>query len=200
MSLQDNDRSGNGKAVAQNRPCCPAPQGLRAACDRASVQSSLREVAAQTAERDIDKLYFADYMKEHIGEEFSAAVSGVTRFGVFAALGNGVEGLIPVETLPEDHYEYDDLRMSLTGERTGTAYTFGMELPVVCVHADPSTGRIDFRLPGREGVPAKERREEKPLPVHRGGGRGKGKSSAGKKRGSQPAMHVPKRGKRGKRR
>lgn len=173
---------------------------LGKACERAAVQSSQRELAAQSAERDIDKLYFADYMHEHIGEEFSAAVSGVTRFGVFAALPSGVEGLIPVETLPEDHYAYDELRMSLTGERTGNVFTFGMELRVVCVAADASTGRVEFRLPGQEEVPAKERREERALPVRRGGGQGKGKPSGGKKRGSRPAMHVPKRGKRGKKR
>lgn len=177
-----------------------AGKGLSKACERAAVQSSQRELAAQSAERDIDKLYFADYMHEHLGESFPAAVSGVTRFGVFAALPNGVEGLIPVETLPEDHYEYDELRMSLVGERTGGTYTFGMALTVVCVAADPSTGRIDFRLPGREEVPARDQGtpEKSGLP-HQGGGRGKGKAAAGKKPGkkgrSRPAMHVPKRGK-----
>ncbi len=165
-------------------------------CEKAAVQSSQRELAAQSAERDIDKLYFADYMREHIGEEFPAAVSGVTRFGVFAALPNGVEGLIPVETLPEDRYAYDDLHMSLTGERTGNQFTFGMELTVICVAADPSTGRVDFRLPGREEVAARERREEIFLPASRG----KGHSHERKKRGSRSAMHVPRRGKRGKRR
>ena len=177
-----------------------AGKKLGKACEKAAVQSSQRELAAQTAERDIDKLYFADYMRGHIGEEFPAAVSGVTRFGVFAALPSGVEGLIPVETLPEDRYEYDDLRMSLTGERTGRVFTFGMELTVVCVAADPSTGRVEFRLPGQEEAPARERREERPLPLHRGGGRGKDRPGSGKKRGSRPAMHVPKRGKGRKKR
>lgn len=191
-----------------------AVKKLAKACEKAAIQSSQRELAAQTAERDIDKLYFADYMRSHIGETFPAAVSGVTRFGIFAALPSGVEGLVPVETLPEDHYEYDDLRMSLTGERTGAVYTFGMELQVVCVAADPSTGRIDFRLPGREEVPARERTSlhedrrgrcpQRPgssssRPGPRSGGKGPGKAP-GKKRGSRPAMHVPKRGKRGKRR
>ncbi len=188
------------------------PKGLAKACERAAVQSSQRELAAQSAERDIDKLYFADYMHEHIGEEFPAAVSGVTRFGVFAALPNGVEGLIPVETLPQDHYEYDELRMSLTGERTGRVYTFGMALTVICVAADPSTGRIDFRLPGQEEVPAREkepvcenRRDRCPQrsggsSCQKGGGTGEKRlgKGPGKRRGSRPAMHVPKRGKRGR--
>lgn len=181
-------------------------KGFAKACEKAAIQSSQRELAAQSAERDIDKLYFADYMHEHIGEQFPAAVSGVTRFGIFAALPNGVEGLIPVETLPEDHYEYDELRMSLAGERTGTVYTFGMALTVVCVAADPGTGRIDFRLPGQEEVPAREknslheedRRDRRSRrsgsDAFRSGGKGPGKKGR-----SRPAMHIPKRGKRGKR-
>ena len=179
-----------------------AVKKLSKSCERAALQSSQRELAAQTAERDIDKLYFADYMHDHLGETFPAAVSGVTRFGVFAALPNGVEGLIPVETLPEDRYEYDDLHMSLTGERTGTVYTLGIPLTVVCVAADPSTGRVDFRLPGREEVPAKEKGFSGDRGDHRSrrsGGREPGKTP-GKKRSGRPAMHVPKRGKRGKKR
>ena len=147
------------------------------------------------------KLGGAGFSMNYIGEEFPAAVSGVTRFGIFAALPNGVEGLIPVETLPRDHYGYDEMRMCLTGERTGEVYTFGMALTVVCVAADPSTGRIDFRLPGQEEVPARGQGvSERSVLPRQGGDRGRGKPSGGKKRGSHPAMHVPKRGKRGKRR
>ncbi len=190
-----------------------AVKKLSKSCERSALQSSQRELAAQTAERDIDKLYFADYMHDHLGETFPAAVSGVTRFGVFAALPNGVEGLIPVETLPEDRYEYDDLHMSLTGERTGTVYTLGIPLTVVCVAADPSTGRVEFRLPGREEVPVKEKGFSGDRGDHRSrrsggdssrtgtrsGGKGPGKTP-GKKRSGRPSMHVPKRGKRGKKR
>ncbi len=141
-------------------------------------------------------------MHKHIGEEFPAAVSGVTRFGLFAALPNGVEGLVPVETLPSDHYEYDELRMTLTGERTGAVYSFGMALSVVCVAADPSTGRVDFRLPGQEEAPAREEHHRPRQPGGSGspgGKKGPGKTP-GKKRAGRPAMHVPKRGKKGKRR
>jgi ribonuclease R len=183
---------------------------LAKSCEKAAQQSSQREIAAQTAERDIDKLYFADYMHDHLGESFTAAVSGVTKFGLFAALPNGVEGLIPVETLPEDRYDYDEVHLTLIGEGTGNKYTFGMELPVVCVSADPSTGRIEFRLPGREQVESRPKTVEKPLPTGRkmsgrskgkkpgAGKEGGGKPSLGKRRGNRPAMHIPKSKKRGK--
>lgn len=170
-------------------------KNLAAACDRASVQSSLREVAAQTAERDIDKLYFAEYMQGHLGETFPVTVSGVTRFGLFVALPTGIEGLIPVETLPGDAYSCDENGLRLIGERTGVEYTFGMALEAVCVSADPGTGRIEFRLPGQEEVPAQSRGQEKPLPM-----KGHKREKKPGRKGGRPAMHVPKRGRKGKRR
>ena len=170
-------------------------KGLAAACAQAAEQSSQREVAAQTAERDIEKLYFAEYMHAHLGESFPAAVSGVTRFGLFAALESGVEGLIPVETLPEDDYVYDAVSMTLSGERTGAVYSFGTALTVVCVAADPGTGRVDFRLPGREEVPAQPRHEDKPLPSVKRPGE---KKPDRRKKGGRPAMHVPRRKKGGR--
>ncbi len=183
-------------ALLDGRAGSAALKKLSKDCEKAAVQSSQREIAAQSAERDIDKLYFADYMKEHIGESFPAAVSGATRFGLFAALPNGVEGFIPVETLPQDHYLYDEKALTLTGERTGRAFPFGMALEVVCVSADPGTGRIEFRLPGQETVPAQSRREEKTLPPKKPSHHG---PTHGKGRGSRPAMHVPKRSRKGKR-
>ena len=142
-------------------------------------------------------------MKGHIGEEFTAAISGVTRLGLFAALPSGVEGFLPVETLPSDHYAYDENRMSLTGEHTGEVYTFGMTLPVVCVAADVSTGRIEFRLPGQENAQAQGRDGDRSLKKAIAKSKGKklpGKGAVpGKGKGrNRPAMHVPKRGRKGK--
>lgn len=167
---------------------------LQKSCEAAAVQSSQRELAAQTAERDIDKLYFADYMQGHIGETFPAAVSGATRFGLFAALPSGVEGFIPVETLPQDHYIYDEASLTLTGERTGRTFPFGMALEVICVSADPGTGRIEFRLPDGVEAPVSVIEKRRPLP----------KTAKPPIRGKRPSnrrsMHVPKRGRKGKQR
>ena len=172
---------------------------LTGQCEKAADQSSRRELAAQTAERDIEKLYLAEYMQNHIGEQFAAAISGVTKFGLFAVLPNGIEGFIPLETLPRDRYDLDEVALTLTGRRTGASYTFGMTLEVVCVAADAATGRVDFRLPGCEEDPADSEDREliaafTPRKKERGG-RIKGKFHSGK-----PAMHVPKGKRRGKRR
>lgn len=69
------------------------------------------------------------------------------RFGLFVALPNGVEGLLPAAALPDDDYTYDEVRMTLTGCRTKAVWSFGMPLEVVCAAADPGSGQIDFALP-----------------------------------------------------
>lgn len=127
-----------------------AEKKLARAAQQAARQSSERELAAQSAEREIEKFYMAEFMQGHLGERFSGLVSGVTRFGLFILLANGVEGLLPATALPEDGYSYDEGQMTLTGERTGVVFSFGMALEAVCVSADPGSGQIEFCLPGGE--------------------------------------------------
>ena len=156
---------------------------LAAAVQKAAVQSSQREIAAQTAEREIEKRYMAEFMHGHLGETFAGVVSGVTRFGLFVMLPSGVEGLLPVEALPGQGWQYDESRLTLVSEGGGASYTFGAPLEVVCAAADPTTGQIDFTLPGVAPLPraARREKEEPPRPPRRE-----------KHRGNRRAMHVPK--------
>ncbi len=139
---------------------------LSKAAERAAVQSSQRELAAQSAEREIEKFYMAEFMADHIGEKFQAAVSGVTRGGLFVMLPFGVEGMVSVESLPGFEYDYDEHRMTLSGR--GGVYTFGMPLTVVCVSADPGTGQIDFSLDGTPEGAVKRKQEKKPVQPPKG--------------------------------
>jgi ribonuclease R len=151
-----------------------AEKKLLGEAGRAAVQSSQREIAAQNAEREIEKFYMAEFMQGHVGEVFLGTVSGVTRFGLFVLLPFGVEGMVPVESLPGDRYRYDEDRMTLTG-RDGTVFSFAMPLEVECVSADPGSGQIEFRLSGTPERPKKPR-QESALP----------KPRAGKKPGKRP--------------
>ncbi len=163
-------------------------KALAGACAQAADQSSRRELSAQSAERDIEKLYFARFMADHIGETFPALVSGVTRQGLFAALPSGVEGFLPLECLPGGRYQYDEDHLTLTGP--GTSYTFGSPLEVVCTLADPATGRIELSLAGAPAAPAKAQPGQSRAKAH--GGKPLGKGKPARKKG-KPAMHVPRR-------
>jgi len=170
---------------------------LTTAADRAAKQSSDREVHAMTAERDIEKCYMAEFMTAHVGDTFQGSVTGVTKFGLFVGLPNGVEGLLPVTALPDDRYEYDEVRMTLTGARTKFTYTFGMPLEVLCAAANPGSGQIDFTLPGV--VPAAQ--PARPAkPVKEAGRPPKGRGGRGRKLSSKPGYRPPKPGKGKKKR
>lgn len=161
-------------------------------CEDAAAQSTTREQAADNCERDIDKLYIAAYMKQFIGEEFDAEVSGVQAFGVFAALENGCEGLIRIELLAGDYYQYDEQHMALVGRHTGKRFTIGTPIRVKLIAASEVTGQIDFApaegaLPVAE-IPAAAPEDDSGLSAPRGNraqrrrqGKGRGGSRKGRK-------------------
>ena len=124
-------------------------------CENAASQSTTRELAADTAERDIDKLYIAAYMERFLGQDFDGEVTGVQAFGIFVALPNGAEGLVRIESLP-GYFEYDDQKMALTS-RAGVRYTIGTPVRVRLVSANRASGQIDFVL-----TPTTPIKEEKP--------------------------------------
>ena len=110
----------------------------------AAKHSSDCEQAAENTERDADDLLKCAYMSGFVGEEFSGVVSGVTNFGIFAELENGVEGIIRLENLTDDYYSFDEVTMTLTGSKTGRSYKVGDEVDVTLVKCDLLSRRIEF--------------------------------------------------------
>lgn len=79
-------------------------------------------------------------------------VSGCERFGAFVSLDETcAEGLLPVRALGHEWYSYDEDRMALVGESTGTVWRLGQRVEVEVVGVDVARGQIDFRLPERPG-------------------------------------------------
>ena len=113
----------------------------------AAVQSSACEKNAAEAERDVDALYIVAYMQDKIGEEYDATISGVTSFGIFAELANTVEGLVPLETLPDDSYEFIEERFQLRG--TKESFHLGEAIRVRVAGVDWGTRRVQFQFLGK---------------------------------------------------
>ena len=57
-------------------------------------------------------------MAGHIGEEYDGIISGVTAFGMFVELENGVEGLVHISSLLDDYYEFIEENYALMGTHT----------------------------------------------------------------------------------
>ena len=110
----------------------------------AAVQSSECEKNATEAERDVDALYTVAYMQDKIGEEYEAVISGVTSFGLFAELANTIEGFIPLETLPEDYYDFVEERYLLRG--TKNSFRLGETIRIRVAAVDWGMRRTHFFL------------------------------------------------------
>ena len=107
--------------------------------------SSSRERASVECEREVEDMKMAEYMEEHIGEEFEGMISSVTSFGMFVELDNLVEGLVPLRDMP-DFFHYDEERMTLTGERSHIKYTIGERVLIKVVRASKEEKTIDFEI------------------------------------------------------
>ncbi|MGT2808644.1 ribonuclease R [Streptococcus iniae] len=105
--------------------------------------SSRLERRAIDAERIVEAMKKAEYMEEHVGEEFDGIVASVVKFGMFVELPNTIEGLIHVTSLPE-YVHYNERTMVLQGEKSGKVFKVGQPIRVKLVKADKETGDIDF--------------------------------------------------------
>jgi len=119
---------------------------LRDKVDAASRQASERERVAQDAEREVDMLKMVEYMMDHIDEEFDGIIRGVTQFGLFIQLGNGIEGLVHISYLTDDYYVLNERQMALIGERTRRVFRLGDPVRVSVAGASKPNLSIDFAL------------------------------------------------------
>lgn len=108
--------------------------------------SSEREVAAVDAERDVLDMKMAEYMEDHIGEEFDGIITTITNFGFFVELPNLVEGLVHVQTLKGDYFTYVPDLLSMIGKSTKKTYRLGDKIRVRCVAASKETSMVDFEI------------------------------------------------------
>jgi len=108
--------------------------------------SSEREVASINAERDVNDMKMAEYMESHIGEEYEGTISSVTNFGFFVELENLIEGLVHVNTLKGDYYNYVPELLSLIGKSSKKTYRVGDKVKIKVTNASKENALIDFEV------------------------------------------------------
>lgn len=114
-----------------------------------ATSTSSGERKAMEAEREIVDLKKAQFMRDKVGVEFEGLVSGVTSFGVFVELKEYfVEALVHVSSLEDDYYIYDEMRHTLTGERSKKVFRIGDSVAVLISRVDLERRRIDAVLAG----------------------------------------------------
>jgi ribonuclease R len=135
----------------------------------AAAHCSSRERRAESAEREAVSWKKFVFLSSRVGEEFWAYVSAVVGFGLFVTLEDiYVDGLIPISSLGDDFYRYEDVEHRLVGSSTGRVFRLGDRLRVKLARADAEKRGLDFvpvgesagpRAAGRADVPRGQRQK-----------------------------------------
>ncbi len=126
--------------------------------------SSERERRADQAERESLLWKKIVFMKDKVGRDFDAFVTGVASFGLFVMLKDFfVEGLVPVSALGEDFFVYEEKQHRLRGRATDVTYRLGDSLTVHLKEIDEVRRRLNFRLAERKATAPPPARRARPL-------------------------------------
>ena len=167
---------------------------LRSLLPEIAEHTSARERIAIEAERETQDMKKIEYMAQFVGDTFDAVISGVTAFGIFCELENGVEGLVHVSSMVNDYYEYREDLYALVGGATHVSYRLGEPVRVVLVRANIAERNLDFILedngvfvaakkkPEEGGVKRGESLKEKGAKKDARSKKGRGRKAAKEKR------------------
>lgn len=109
-------------------------------------QCSSTERRAEEAEREAIDMKSAEYMQQHIDEEFEGIISSLTKFGIFVQLDNTIEGLVQFQSMIDDYYVFDEKNYTVYGERTKKSYHIGQKVRVKVINSDKDKRQIDFEF------------------------------------------------------
>lgn len=102
------------------------------------------EKASVDCEREVDDMKMAEYMMDHIGEEYDGMISSVTSFGMFVELPNLIEGLVKIDDLEGDRYIFDEETFTIRGDKNKRGYRLGDEVKIIVKSANKYAKTIDF--------------------------------------------------------
>lgn len=130
-----------------------APGGYRLMADEdiqtAGTWLSACEQRSAKAERQIQAIKKARFMKRLVGQTFDGMISSVTKFGVFVLLREyNIDGLIRLDDLGGDNWEYDEENLRLVAKRSGASYNLGDRVRVTVSSTDIESGQVNFLLEG----------------------------------------------------
>ena len=115
--------------------------------ERISGEISVAERRAMAAERDTVDRLIASWLAERVGAHFEGRIRGVTRAGLFVELmESGADGFVPISTIGEDFYEFEEKHHRLVGRTTGETFRLGDAVEVRLVEALPYAGSLRLEL------------------------------------------------------
>ena len=139
---------------------------LKAHLDGKTYEAPLRDVAescseterrAADAERELVERKKIKFMMNRVGDDFNSLIISATRFGFFVELEDlFIEGLVPIDTLPNDRFAYHENTRKIIGERTRRQFSIGDKVRVRLDRVDAVENKLQFSLaepehPRRQG-------------------------------------------------
>ena len=122
----------------------PIPESELAAIAQETSQTERR---AADAERELIEWKKIKFMRDRVGEDFDAMILNATKYGLFIELDNlFVEGLVPIDSLRDDHYTYRENTREIIGSRHHRKYFMGQRVRVVLDRIDSIQKRLQFSL------------------------------------------------------
>lgn len=119
---------------------------LKKRTERASTIASGTERQALELEREVEKLKKAEYMTYHVGEVYDGIINGVASFGFFVEIQNTIEGMVRVDYLNDDYYDYEASKYRLIGRRTNKIYALGDKVTIKVHSVDLQSREINFTV------------------------------------------------------
>jgi ribonuclease R len=122
--------------------------------------ASFAERRADAAERELVEWKKMKFMADRVGEDFDGLIVSITKYGIFVELTDlFVEGLIPLNTMYDDHYTFHDTTRQIIGQRTRKTYSLGDRVRVILDRIDRVERKLQFALVEERPTPAKRGRK-----------------------------------------
>ena len=148
QELRDNRAATAPRTVPKTSRNTPKPIPL-GELELIAEESSQRERAADAAENEIDEWRKAVFMAERLGEEFDGMISNVKDFGFYVELDEFfIEGMVPVSSLIDDFYNFDDRSHALIGRTGRRKFRLGDRVRVRVDRVNVDRHLVDFSVVG----------------------------------------------------
>lgn len=132
------------KYIVNNNKTCSDEEKAHLATE--AQLCSTRERRALVIERTVESLLSCKYMMNYLGNEFVSTIVSMANAGLFVEIENGIQGLIPFESIYGDYFIFDEETYRAYGVRKGKEFHLGDEVKVICTNVDLQKYQITFAL------------------------------------------------------
>jgi ribonuclease R len=108
---------------------------------------SLREREADAAEKEVVKFRQMQFLRKNMKESHPGLITGVRDFGLFVELQDCyVEGMVRVQDLADDYYEYFENQHLLQGRRKRRSFRLGDKVDVKIINIDLGKKQVNLEI------------------------------------------------------